>query len=131
MVGTDGTFEWTNETRSSFNALEKAMCNPPVLALPNIEKPFHVFTDASKHTLGAALMQKDDSGCMKAVQFASRSLNKCERSYSTFEEEAAAIIFALKIYRHYLLSASFTVYSELRALKTAFEKTDKHGRPVR
>lgn len=80
MVGTHEKFEWTNETKSSFNALGKAMCLPLVLSLPNIEKLFHVFLDASKHALGNALVYKGGSGRMEVEQFASWSLRKCEKS---------------------------------------------------
>lgn len=72
----------------------------------------------------SALMQKYERGRMRAVHFASRYLNRCEESYSTFEREGAAIIFALNKYRPYILSAPFMVYSDHRALKTAFEESD-------
>lgn len=58
---------------------------------------------------------------MRAMHFARCYLNRFEKSYSIFKREAVAIIFALKKYSYYLLSAPFMVYSDHRAVKKAFE----------
>ena len=74
------------------------MTSAPVLAKPDIEKPFDVFCDASGTGLGCVLMQEG-----RVITYASHQLRKHEANYSTHDLELAAIVHALKIWRHYLL----------------------------
>lgn len=91
-------------------------------------KNFHIYTDASKKALGRVVMQKDSRQKLRAIQLASRNLVESERVYSTFGREAAAMTYALKNFRNYLLTASFVVYSDHEALRAALEKADIHDR---
>jgi len=74
----------------------------PVLILPKSEEPFVVYCDASKLGLGGVLMQDN-----KVVAYVSRQLRIHERNYPTHDLELAAVVFVLKIWRHYLYGSRF------------------------
>ncbi|MCI20651.1 RNA-directed DNA polymerase (Reverse transcriptase), partial [Trifolium medium] len=61
--------------------------------------------------LGSVLMQKG-----KVVAYASRQLKIHERNYSTHDLELAAVVFALKVWRHYLYGSRFEVFSDHKSL---------------
>jgi hypothetical protein len=63
-----------------------------------MEKDFMVYTDASKQGLGVVLMQ--DGG---VIAYASRNLKNHEYLYATHDLELAAVMLALKLWRHYLV----------------------------
>ncbi|GJY91796.1 putative nucleotidyltransferase, ribonuclease H [Tanacetum coccineum] len=71
--------------------------NAPILALPEGSKDFIAYCDASKKGLGAVLMQRE-----KVIAYASRQLKIHEKNYTTHDLELGAVVFALKIWRHYL-----------------------------
>ena len=93
---------WSNDEITAFNTLRQNIKCCSSLQLPRVNVAFTVETDASNEALGAVLLQRG-----KAVEYASRLLNKSEQNYSTFEEELLAIMFALKKFRQYLLGAHF------------------------
>jgi hypothetical protein len=78
--------------------LRKLLTAAPVLAQPNIEKSFDVSCDTSRSVLGCVLMQEG-----RVITYASRQLRKHEVNYLTHDPQLAAIVHALKIWRHYLL----------------------------
>nr|GFC98149.1 putative reverse transcriptase domain-containing protein [Tanacetum cinerariifolium] len=73
------------------------LCSAPILALPEGSEDFIVYCDASNKGLGAVLMQKE-----KVISYASRQLKIQEKNYATHDLELGAVVFALKIWRHYL-----------------------------
>ena len=89
-------FECTPSMQNSFDTLKQALTTAPVLAYPDFSRPFLVATDASSAAVGAVLSQLDRNGREHAIYYASRSLNKAEKNYLTYEREGLAIVFALK-----------------------------------
>ncbi|XP_075078500.1 uncharacterized protein LOC142164566 [Nicotiana tabacum] len=83
--------------KGSFYELKKRLTSAPVLALPEGSEGYVVYCDASRVGLGCVLMQHG-----KVIAYASRQLRKHEYNYPTHDIELAAVIFALKIWRHYL-----------------------------
>jgi predicted aspartyl protease len=83
--------------KQAFQALKDALVSPPVLAIPDFNKPFHVYQDASDYALGGVLVQEG-----RPVAFTSRVLNSAERNYSTPERECLAIVHVYKEWRCYL-----------------------------
>nr|GFB79801.1 putative reverse transcriptase domain-containing protein [Tanacetum cinerariifolium] len=73
------------------------LCSAPILALPEGSEDFIVYCDASKKGLGAVLMQRE-----KVISYALRQLKIHEKNYTTHDLELGAVVFALKIWRHYL-----------------------------
>ena len=95
-------FEWSSKCEESFQSLKKSLTTAPVLTLPNGNEGFVVFSDASLVGLGCVLMQDG-----KVVAYASRQLKIHEQNYATHDLELAAVVFALRIWRHYLYEAQF------------------------
>ncbi|XP_027932767.1 uncharacterized protein LOC114188377 [Vigna unguiculata] len=108
----DQPFTWTDKCEESFQELKKRLTSASILVIPDVGKPFEVYCDASHLGLGCVLMQEK-----KAVTYASRQLKVHERNYPTHDLELAAIVFALKIWRHYLYGAQFRVFSDHKSLK--------------
>ena len=100
--------DWGSEQEDAFNILKEACVNAPVLGYPNYEQPFILHTDASTEGLGAVLYQKDESGQVRAIAYASRSLKKSERNYPAHKLEFLALKWTVtEKFRDYLLGAPF------------------------
>jgi hypothetical protein len=99
------TFEWMPRRESSFQELKKRLTTAPVLTMPDMERPFSIYYDASGQGLGCVLMQDDH-----VVAYASRQLKKHEEKYSTHDLELAAVVHALKIWRHYIIGKRCEVF---------------------
>ncbi|GJW62870.1 putative reverse transcriptase domain-containing protein [Tanacetum coccineum] len=91
------TYVWGDKQDEAFQILKKKLCNAPVLALPDGPDDFVVYCDASKQGFGCVLMQRG-----KVIAYASRQLKKHETNYTTHNLELGTVVFALKIWRHYL-----------------------------
>jgi hypothetical protein len=91
-------FKWTDECEVSFQELKKRLVSAPVLCLPDLEKEFQVYCDASRLGLGSVLMQGG-----RVVAYASRQLKKHETNYPTHDLELALVVHALKTWIHYLM----------------------------
>jgi hypothetical protein len=108
-------FEWTRECQASFKELKKRLTSSPVLILPDLTKKFDIYCDASRQGLGCVLMQEGQVVC-----YASRQLRKHEENYPTHDLELAALVHALKIWRHYLIGHRCEIYSDHKSLKYIF-----------
>jgi hypothetical protein len=98
----------------------------PVLVMPNMEKPFSVYCDASEQGLGCVLMQDGH-----VVAYALRQLRKHEEHYPTQDLELATVVHALKIWRHYLIDKRCEIYSDHKSLKYIFTQPDLNLRQIR
>ncbi|GJX16242.1 putative reverse transcriptase domain-containing protein [Tanacetum coccineum] len=90
-------FEWGDKQEEAFQLLKQKLCSAPILALPEGSKDFIAYCDASKKGLGIVLMKRE-----KVIAYASRQLKIHEKNYTTHDLELGAVVFALKIWRHYL-----------------------------
>lgn len=106
--------------------MKKRLTTAPVLILPKPEEPFVVYCDASKLGLGGVLMQEG-----KVVAYASRQLRVHEKNYPTHDLELAAVVFVLKIWRHYLYGSRFEVFSDHKSLKYLFDQKELNMRQRR
>ncbi|GAU51812.1 hypothetical protein TSUD_416000 [Trifolium subterraneum] len=100
-------FVWNELCENSFNLLKQKLTSAPVLVIPDPDKKYVVYCDASNKGLGCVLMQEG-----AVVAYASRQLKTHEENYPTHDLELAAIIFALKIWRHHLYGVQFALYSD-------------------
>ena len=101
----------------AFHQLKDAMVKPPVLALPNFERPFMVECDASGRGIGAVLMQH---GRPKAYH--SQALKGKNLALSTYEKELLALVIAIKRWRAYLVGRPFIVKIDHQSLKYLLEQ---------
>ena len=85
-----------------------------------------MYCDASRVGLGCVLMQHG-----KAIAYASRQLKRQEQNYPTHDLELAAVVFALKIWRHYLYREIFEVFTDHKSLKYIFGQRDLNLRQSR
>ena len=119
-------FEWTDKCQESFEALKAKLTSPPVLAPPDIPKDFVIYRDASRQGLGCVLMQE-----RKVIAYGSLKLCPHEDKYPTHDLELAAMIYALKLWRHYLLGNRCEIYTDHQSLKYLFNHPDLNLRQQR
>src|SRR5262249_38028824 len=105
-------FEWDDSCEQSFRKLKECLISAPVLALPSGQDGFVIYCDASKIGLGCVLIQNG-----KVIAYASRQLRKHEVNYPTHDLEMATVIFALKIWRHYLYGEKYEIYTDHKSLQ--------------
>ena len=119
-------FEWSDACESAFQTLKKLLTTAPVLAQPDVTKGFDVYCDASGIGLGCVLMQEG-----KVVAYASRQLKRHEENYPTHDLELAAVVHALKMWRHYLMGNLCRIYTDHKSLKYIFTQADLNMRQRR
>ncbi|KAK8701276.1 hypothetical protein V6N13_019666 [Hibiscus sabdariffa] len=98
--------------QASFEKLKDVLTKAPALTQPESGKAFSVYSDASHSGLGCVLMQEG-----RVIAYASRQLRPHELNYPTHDLELAAVIFALKIWRHYLYGEKCYLYTDHKSLK--------------
>ncbi|GJY61082.1 putative reverse transcriptase domain-containing protein [Tanacetum coccineum] len=120
------TFDWGEEQELAFQTLKDKLCNALVLALPDRPKDFVVYCDASGIGLGCVLMQRG-----KVIAYASRQLKIHETNYTTHDLELGAVVFALKIWRHYLYGTKCVIYMDHKSLHHIFSQKELNMRQRR
>jgi hypothetical protein len=98
----------------------------PVLKLPIESGNLVVYNDALKEGLGSVLIQND-----KVIAYASHQLKDYEQNYPTHDLELPAIVFALKIWRHYLYSKKCKIYTDHKSIKYLFTQNELNIRQMR
>ncbi|KAA3477694.1 DNA/RNA polymerases superfamily protein [Gossypium australe] len=106
LLQKDVKFEWSEKCQQIL------LTEAPVLVQPETGKEFVIYSDASLNGLGCVLMQEG-----KVIAYASRQLKPHEKNYSTHDLELAAIVFALKIWQHYLYGEKCHIYTDHKSLK--------------
>ncbi|GKB28608.1 putative reverse transcriptase domain-containing protein [Tanacetum coccineum] len=99
------------------------MCSAPILALPEGSENFVVHCDASHKGLGAVLMQKE-----KVIAYASHQLKVHEKNYTTHDLELGAVVFALKMWRHYLYGTKCVVFTDHKSLQHILDQNELNMR---
>ncbi|GJV12360.1 reverse transcriptase domain-containing protein [Tanacetum coccineum] len=110
----------------AFRTLKDNLCNAPILSLPDRVEDFVVYCDASNQGLGCVLMQRD-----KVIAYASRQLKIHEKNYTTHDLELGAVVFALKIWRHYLYGTKSVIYTDHKSLQHIFDQKELNMRQRR
>ncbi|KAK1681178.1 hypothetical protein QYE76_042026 [Lolium multiflorum] len=126
LLKKDKKFEWTDKCEESFQQLKSRLTTAPILIMPDITKPFDVYCDASKIGLGCVLMQEDN-----VISYLSRQLKQHEQNYPTHDLDLAAVVLALKVLRHYLMSNRCENYSDHKSLKYIFTQKELNMRQRR
>lgn len=119
-------FLWSETCEGSFEKLKDRLTSAPVLTLPEGTEGFVVYCDASRVGLGCVLMQHG-----KVVAYASRQLKNHEKNYPTHDLELAAVVFALKIWRHYLYGVHVDIFTDHKSLQYVFTQKELNLRQRR
>ena len=126
LLQKEAKFIWTSDCEAAFQKLKTLLTTAPVLTQPDITKSFDVYCDASGTGLGCVLMQEG-----KVIAYASRQWRKHEEHYATHDLELAAVVHALKIWRHYLLGNVCHIYTDHKSLKYIFTQSELNMRQRR
>ncbi|GJT39265.1 reverse transcriptase domain-containing protein [Tanacetum coccineum] len=119
-------YVWGEDQEKAFQILKEKLCNAPVLTLPDGPNDFVVYCDASHQGFGCVLMQRG-----KVIAYASRQLKVHEKNYTTHDLELGAVVFALKIWRHYLYGTKSVIYTDHQSLQYIFDQKDLNMRQRR
>ncbi|GJW71268.1 putative reverse transcriptase domain-containing protein [Tanacetum coccineum] len=111
---------------AAFQLIKQKLCSAPILALPKGSENFIVYCDASHKGLGAVLMQNK-----KVIAYASRQLKIHEKNYTTHDLELGAVVFALKMWRHYLYGTRCTVFTDHKSLQHILDQKELNMRQRR
>ncbi|GKB89955.1 reverse transcriptase domain-containing protein [Tanacetum coccineum] len=114
---------WGEDQESAFQLLKQKLCEALILALPEGNDNFVVYCDASHQGVGAVLMQRE-----KVIAYASRQLKSNKENYTTHDLELGAVVFALKIWRHYLYGTKCTVFIDHKILQHILDQKELNMR---
>jgi transposase InsO family protein len=130
LLKKDAPYEWTISQEQAFQTLKGKLLAPPVLKYPDFNERFILTTDASGEGLGAVLSQ-GEIGKDLPVAFASRTLNRAEKAYSTTEKELLAIVWGMRYFRPYLYGRKFMVVTDHKPLTWIMNVKDPGSRLLR
>ncbi|GJU04713.1 putative reverse transcriptase domain-containing protein [Tanacetum coccineum] len=116
-------FDWGDKQEATFQLLKQKLCSVPILALPEGAENFIVYCDASHKGLGAVLMQNEK------VQLQQLKIHK--KNYTTHDLELGVVVFALKIWRHYLYGTKCTVFTDHKSLQHILDQKELNMRQRR
>ncbi|CAC5397875.1 unnamed protein product [Mytilus coruscus] len=120
-------FDWTNTCQVAFEKLRGELVKVPLLAYPDLNKPYVLYTDASDNCVGSCLTQvqespiKGENEVERPIYFLSHKLSDTQTRWSTIEKEAFAIHYALQKLNHYLYNAEFVIKTDHKPLKYIIE----------
>jgi len=80
------------DRQKAFEAIKAKLAKAPVVAYPNFDKPFILYTDVSGGGVGAVLHQKDEDGRERIIACASRTYNEHKKKYPITEQECLAVV---------------------------------------
>ena len=108
-------FDWDDRCEEAFQELKRWLTTAPILIVLDKGQGYTVYCDASRAGLGCVLMQ---SG--RVVDYGFGQLKNHEQNYPTHDMELEDVVFALKIWHHYLYGEQFEVYLDHKSLKYIF-----------
>ncbi|KAA3465783.1 DNA/RNA polymerases superfamily protein [Gossypium australe] len=126
LLQKDVRFEWSEKCQQSFEQLKVLLTEALVLIQPESGKEFIVYSDVLLNGLGCLLMQE-----RKVIAYTSRQFKPHEKNYPTHDLELAAIVFTLKIWRHYLFGEKCHIYTDRKSLKYLMTQKDLNLRQRR
>jgi hypothetical protein len=117
-------YKWTEECQASFDMLKQALVSEPILAYPQWDKGFILYTDSSGYQFGGILSQVHEDGEEHVISYASRTMTEGERKWSITEKELAALVFSVKAFQHYTYGNPVRIVTDHKAL--TFLLTSQH-----
>ncbi|GKC22474.1 putative reverse transcriptase domain-containing protein, partial [Tanacetum coccineum] len=118
--------DWGDKQETTFQTLKNKLCSAPILALPQGTKNFIVYCDALHKGLCAVFMQNE-----KVIAYASRQLKIHKKNYTMHDLELGAVVFSLKLWRHYLYGTKCTVFTDHKSLQHILNQKELNMRQRR
>ena len=119
-------FKWNDRCEKAFQELKRRLTSDLILIVPEMGQRYTVYCNTSKVGVGCVLMQSE-----RVVAYGSRQLKNHEQNYPTHDMELVALVFALKIWRHYLYKERFEAYLDHKSLRFIFTQWDLNMRQRR
>jgi len=111
-------FKWTPARQKAFEVIKVKLATAPVVAHPNFDKSFILYTDALGGGVGAILHQKDDDRRERIIVCTSRTFNEHEKKYLIIEQECLAVVWGVEKFKQYLNVKLFKIVIDYMAFKT-------------
>ncbi|GJU95999.1 putative reverse transcriptase domain-containing protein, partial [Tanacetum coccineum] len=111
------------DQEEAFQTLKDNLCNAPILSLLDGAEDFVVYCDASNQGLGCVLMKRG-----KVIAYALRQLKIHKKNYTTRDLELGVVVFALKIWRHYMYGTKSVIYTDHKILQHIFDQKELNMR---
>jgi hypothetical protein len=128
MLKKGNEIKWIPEARKSFEDIKVALTKAPVLASPNFEKDFILFSFASEHTIAGVLLQKDEQNFENPIAYYSKTLRDAPLKYDIMEKQAYALVKALKEFWVYILHSHTIAYVPSSSVKDILTQPDPEGK---
>ncbi|GJT40467.1 putative reverse transcriptase domain-containing protein [Tanacetum coccineum] len=119
-------FDWGKKEGNAFQLIKQKLCSAPILSLPEGNEDFVVYCNASHKGLGVVLIPRE-----KVIAYASRQLKVHEKNYTTYDLELGSVVFALKIWRHYLYGTKYTMFTDHKSLQNIIDQKELNMRQRR
>ena len=100
-------FQWGGKHQKAFDTLKEKISTTPVLALPDLQRPFEIQTDASDYAMGAVLTQHG-----KPICYHSETFNSAVVNYPTYDKELYALVHSVKKWKHYLMGKETVIHTD-------------------
>ena len=113
-------FKWGKDQELAWQTLRDELISDRVMAYPQPDKPYKLYTDACEYAVGAILVQDDEQGIDRPIQYVSKQLQGSQLSWPVIEKEGFGVMFAIKKLAPYLHGAEFTIYTDHKPLKSLF-----------
>ena len=124
-------FKWQEHHQSAFEILKEKLVTAPILTFPKFDRQFYLHCDACDKSVGAVLLQKDDEKRDHVIAYASKCLNKRQKSWPVTEKECYSLVYGVTEFRPYLYNHPFTIISDHSALQYLLTSKHLKGRLLR
>jgi hypothetical protein len=123
LLKKDRSFSWIDDVKDAFEGIKKVISSATVLAKPNFEKEFTIYTNATEEAIYVVLMQNDDQGNEKPMAYMSQSLSDDEFKYSFIEKHAFSLVKDVEKFHHFILGKHMLVKVPLPTVKFFLSQT--------
>jgi hypothetical protein len=130
LLQKDVAFDFDEKCLAAFRTMKSALVSAPIIQPLDWSQPFEIMCDASDYTVGAVLGQRK-KGRVRAVYYASKTLNGVQLNYATTEKELLAVVFAFEKFRSYIVNSKVIVYTDHAAIKYLLAKKEAKPRLIR
>ena len=111
-------FDWGPEQEKAWTGLRDELISDRIMAYPQPDKPYKLYCDACDYAVGAILVQDDENGIERPIQYISKQLHGNQLSWPVIEKEGFGVMFAIKKLQPYLHGAEFTIFTDHKPLKS-------------